>query len=454
MGRGSASAMRALDALPPLRVALLLYLISFAVLLIVGWTVRFRTGFAMLEADESEYMSLSAEIVRGVWTISPRRTLAYPALLAGIRSVWDDLLVIQIVVTSLFALSAPALFAVVRRVTGSNAMAVGSALAFAVWPPAIFYGTSLYSETLALPIFLAALALLPAGSRVGVPTRTAGVAALSAGLVLGIAAQVRPMYLLFVPLLPLVVLVEEKHVATAVRRILLAIAGFAIVVLPWSFYMSQRYDRVIVLTANGGETLAGGLTPRLLEPTGRYTIHSGNRSAWVGPGKWLPIYENGYLSIEEQARPYAQTDPLLQQRTLSWIFAHPTDAAFLELRKLSYMWGIYPLAENGMTQFLFGNLPTLMMLALTLLFLATSRDARVKLVRLWILALFVSGVALISWGSWRFRQPADAGLLSFVVCGLFWRLRRSSVEKNGTQSALPTSPDPRYTDELARSATS
>lgn len=429
--------MRALDAVPPARMALWLYVLACAILLLVGFAVRFRTGAAALEADEAEYLGLSSEIMRGIWHLSPRRTLAFPALLAGIRSLWDDLLFLQVVVAAIFALSAPALFALVRRLTCSTAIAAVAAVAFVLWPPAIYYGVSLYSETLALPVFLAALALLPpgtrvadgmaAGTRAGIDTamlRAPWRHALFAGMMLGFAAHVRPMYLLFLPVLVLIVLIEERRVAIALRRTAIVLAGFALVVLPWSLYMSQRHERVILLTANGGETLAGGLTPRLLTPAGRYTIRTDDRTTWVGPGKWLPMHDNGYLSAQEQTLPYTQVDALLQKRTFAWIAADPAQAAFIEIRKLSYMWGIYPFAGNGTRQWLFGNLPTLFVLALSLAFLLTSRTARVALPRLWMLALFVSGVALISWGSWRFRQPADAGLLAFVACNLCWRLRR------------------------------
>lgn len=419
--RRCASVSRAVDAVAPGRLALILYLFALAVVLAFGFASHFRGEFAMLEADEAEYMGLSADIMNGVWQISPRRTLGFPMLVAAIRSMTDSLMLLQIIVSALFALSTPALFAVVRRIAGRNTVAGIGASLFALWPPTVFYGTSLYSETLALPIFLAALALLPAGSRTAGGGRPRALAALASGAVLGIAAHVRPMYLLFLPILLLVIVVEEAQVRIAVRRFALAIMGFALVVLPWSVYMSDRYDRVIVLTANGGETLAGGLTPKLLEPVGQYIVHSGNRKAWVGPGKWLPIYENGYLSAEEQRRPYTQIDSLLQQRALAWVVAHPADAAWLEGSKLAYMWGIYPITQNGRWQTLFGNVPTMAMLGLTLFFLTVDARTRVRFVRLWALALFVSGVALISWGSWRFRQPADAGLLAFIVCSCWLR---------------------------------
>ena len=207
-------------------------------------------------------------------------------------------------------------------------------------------------------------------------------------------------------------------------------------VIPWSVFMSIRYERVIVLTANAGETLAGGLTPKLLEPTGQYIIVSGNRSAWVGPGKWLPMYENGYLSPEEQRHPYVKTDRLLQQRAVSWVLSHPWEAAQIEVRKLTYMWGIYPMKENGWLQMLFGNVPILFVLAFTFAFLVAEPRTRFQFARLWMLAVFVSGVALISWGSWRFRQPADAGLIAFVICSAGTRRSWSSFARSKNPGPL------------------
>lgn len=413
---------RAVDAMSPARLAFALYALSLLVLLAFGFLDHFRSEFAMFEADEAEYLGLSSDIMNGIWQISPRRTLGFPLLLASTRSVLDHLIFLQVVVTAIFAFSAPAIFFLARRLTNANAPATLAALFFICWPPAIFYGTSLYSETAALPVFLLSLALLPVGSRIAARPGLAVGGTLLAGMVLGVAAHVRPMYLLYVPILLIVLVIEEKRLRDAAIRFAIALAGFGLVVLPWSMYMSTRFDRVVVLTANGGETLSGGLTPVLLKPAGRYTVHSGNRSAWVGPGKWVPIYESGYLSKTEQQLPYAQVDTMLQQRAVAWALAHPADAFWLEVCKLSYMWGIYPIAENGFWQGLLGNVPILLLLAVSIYSLVRQPRDAVQYARLWTLALFVSGVALISWGSWRFRQPADAGLLAFAACVLSARI--------------------------------
>jgi 4-amino-4-deoxy-L-arabinose transferase-like glycosyltransferase len=257
---------------------------------------------------------------------------------------------------------------------------------------------------------------VPAGSRL-TSERSSWKTALLAGIVLGLAAHIRPMYQLYLPILSIVVFVEERSIPTAFKRFLIIVAGFSLIVLPWSAYMTTRFDRVIVLTSNGGETLSGGLTPKLLEPTGITTITGGGRTAWVGPGKWVTLDQSGYLSAKELTLPYDQLDSLLRERTIKWISENPGKALQLEFYKLAYMWGVYSPVPNGLSQTLFGSIPAAMLLLFSIACVLFRPDDRVQLVRLWTLALFVSGIALISWGSWRFRQPADAGLLAFsVIC--------------------------------------
>lgn len=405
-----------------MRLAILLYLAALIVLIGFGLAEHFRPDPHSLEADEREYFDITSGIISGHWAISPRRTLGFPTLMAGMRLFGDSFVGLQISMTAFYALSVPALFTLVRRLSNASLPAVLAALFLMFWPTAVFYGTSLYSETAALPVFLASLTLLPAGSRVLGGGRPQLILASFSGLVLGVAAHIRPMYLLFLPVLFLILLLEERRTRVALLRFMAVLAGFLVVVLPWSIAVTGRFHEPILLSANGGETLAGGLTPRLLQPDGEYDIKVSGRTAWVGAGKWLPIEENGYLSRSELSLPYAKKDPLLKQRVMAWIEANKALAAELELSKLAYMWGIYPMMRNGLAQMLLGNLPILFLFAFCLVLLIRQPANWGRYARLWTLTLFVSGVALISWGSWRFRQPADAGLLAFAAIGLWSHL--------------------------------
>lgn len=167
----------------------------------------------------------------------------------------------------------------------------------------------------------------------------------------------------------------------------------------------------MLLSANGGETIAGGLNQALLDSGYKTFIAPNGRKTWVGPGKWLPDHATGHLSPEEVSLPRAQRDRLLKARVMQWVRDQPAKALYLEAAKLTYMWGVYPF-WNGALQTLAGNTPILIVLAGGLGAMVRFRNRWRQLVLFWSLPIFVSVVAMISWGSWRFRQPGDVGLLA------------------------------------------
>ncbi len=177
----------------------------------------------------------------------------------------------------------------------------------------------------------------------------------------------------------------------------------------------------MLLSSNGGETLAGGFNPELLRMSGQEDsslVTPGGRVTWVGPGKWLPPHETGYLNAQELSLPYTRQGELLGRRVRAWVVDHPGDAAYLAWRKLAYMWAIYPF-WNGWAQTLLGNLPTLALVVLGGVALVRFRAYLRELAIFWTLPVFVSCVALVSWGSWRFRQPGDLGLI-VLAAALPW----------------------------------
>lgn len=416
LARISAAASR-----DPRRTALAIYLLAAVVTVCFGLAVRYRAAPALLEADELEYFAIATELLAGAHEVGGRRTLAFPLLLAAVRSLTGDFLLLQVAASLIYAASPVLLFALVRRLGGRDGSALGAALVLTVWPPALFYGASLYSESVALPAFLLALLCLPVGSRLVAGSARVDIrSCLVAGLTLALATHVRTMYQLFLPFLLLVLLFEERRIRVALARFGLVVAAFLLGILPWSLHVSAGLGRPVLVTANGGETLAGGLTPRLLDgpDLGDEALADAavqGRRAWNGPGKWVEPELTGYLSPAELALPYAEKDRLLRTRAVGWALANPDRAAALEAAKLGYMWGFHGFDRNGVRQVVFGNLPTIALLAVAILLAFRRRRAAAPLARLWILPVFVSAVALISWGSWRFRQPGDAGLIAFVA---------------------------------------
>jgi 4-amino-4-deoxy-L-arabinose transferase-like glycosyltransferase len=405
-------------------IALLAFLIALVAQLTAGWLGLFRTDVLSLDFDEREYWTLSSQILSGEPMEVGRRTLLYPLTLAAVRLLADDVRIVQIVIAVFSATAAPLLAILVNKVAASRTAAALAGLGLALWPPQIFYGTSLYSETIALPAFLLFLIALPLGRGESAKPWHRWVLA---GLALGITAHIRTMYQLLLLLLPFVLWLDARRTLIAARRFGLILLGFAVVVLPWSVHVSRALGTPTLLTANGGETLAGGFNPNLIDRGERRVVLQ-KRSTWDGPGKWITPEESGYLTnAEQEALSYRERDRLLSARAIEWMKSNPLDVAYLAVRKLSYMWGIYPFRANGWLQAIFGNVPTILLLLFFLRALVVEPFVRRWGARLYLMPLFVSGIALISWGSWRFRLPADAAMIGVVAMLVTVQLGRGNL---------------------------
>ena len=379
-----------------------------------------------MDADEREYYGLAGTILHHQYTFDLRRPPVHVLLISAFRFLsGDNIIGTRALAAVFFGLSGPLMYVLARRFTGNARFALAVGLATILWPPFVYYGSSFYSESTALPLFILALITLPMGSLIarGAPARWG--AACVAGILLGICILVRPMYMLFTPFAAATLFLEESDWATAARRLALVALGCFVVIMPWSTYMTLVAGVPILVSANGGETLAGGLNPVLLRDGYQSVIAPGGRRTWSGPGKWLEESKTGYLTEDEQNLSYLQRDALLRRRTTAWALENPGSATRIEVAKLWYMWGFYPF-WNGTKQTLFGNIPTIAILGTSLISLIRFRVDIRHLSRFWMLPLFVSCVALVSWGSWRFRQPGDLGLI--MLSGLFiWSMLKRSV---------------------------
>ncbi len=408
-----------------------------SIFLDVATVLVMRPGLRVdqLEVDEYEYYDLGGQIADGTYQFNPRRVIGHPLLIAALRGTLGNRpLHIQLVVTALYSLTAPLAYLLARRELQDDRAALLGGLGVMLWPLFVWYGASLYSETVALPLFTALLLAMPRTS----PTHPHKARWFGAGMVLGLCMHYRPMYLLYGPLGAVVAYSRGPGGRSGLVRAALLAAGCLVLILPWSVLMTVRTGSPVLLSSNGGETIAGGLNPELLrlarEPEVPMFITPMGRATWVGPGKWLRPGRTGYLSQEEKQLPYTQMSQLLSQRTIAWVRANPSAAAYLSIRKLLYMWGIYPF-WNGRSQTLLGNVPTMMLLALALAAIVRLRACLRALAIFWTLPIFVSLVALISWGSWRFRQPGDLGLILLAAALPFAADVRAAIA--GSDKATP-----------------
>jgi hypothetical protein len=372
-----------------------------------------------LEEDEREYYDWAGKLLEGSSEFSTRRPILHIAIVAGLRfGTGDQLMGIRLGLLILFSLTSPLIAGIVYRLTTHGKSALLAGLGVAVWPLFVRFSGTLYSETTATPLFLLFLILLPRVQNYGERFRIGSW--YLAGIILGLATLSRAMYMLFLPFLGLILVVESGLNRRTILAGVVVGIGWASICIPWSRFMSKQSDHFILVSSGGGETLAGTYNPKLIEQGIQHETLPYGRVRWTGPGKWLLDINTGYLKPEEYNLPLAQKDAMLRERATAWMREHPREVVYLTTMKILLLWGLLPHLENGET-LLLGNLPILLVLTLSLLAMIRLWSYKRILVRLWIQVLFVTLVAVAAWGSWRYRQPADATLIALVSLGLFHR---------------------------------
>jgi 4-amino-4-deoxy-L-arabinose transferase-like glycosyltransferase len=384
---------------------------ALAVNLVAVFLVRGHGTVSTLDNDEQEYWTLAGNLLSGgIDTLPARRTLPFPLILAALRSfVGDDYLRVQVALTVVLSFAPLLVYWLVREHLRDERVASLAATGFLLWPPFVRYGATIYSDSIALLGLLGFLIAFQLAATRQEPAGASWARWLLAGGLLALCVQMKPLYILYTPIAFLLALASAQTVNLRARAATLLTAGCLVVLLPWSTYLSLREGHFVLVSANDGETLAGGLNPEVLRLDGFYRTPE-NRVTWVGPGKWVGPEGTGYLNRDELDLPYTQARALLAERSLSWIESHPREVAYITARKLLYMWGIYPF-WNGVAQSLFGNFLLLPLMAAAGVALWRSRRTPLRLAMFWSLPIFCSLVACVSWGSWRFRMPGDLGLI-------------------------------------------
>jgi len=409
--------------------------LTFLLLFLISWLLNLTCLFCLhpvttpekLDFDAREYYDLAGQVVDGSYQFDSRRVPGHFLILAAFRSVTgNNLIALQTLVTTLASLSCPFAYLLARRFVANESLALLAGLATAFWPLFLIYGRTLYSETTALPFFTAFLASFPRGACLGMKDSNPNWRWFASGVLFALCMLVRPMYLIFTPFIPLILWIENGRFLMIIRPLFIFTLGSLLTLAPWSSYASYHVKKPLLLSSNGGETLAGGLNPRILQQGYRTFTTPDGRNSWSGPGKWTIESDTGYLSSEELKLTRSERDKLLLKRTKEWIIKNPCSALYLEFAKLGYMWGFYPF-WNGWRQTFFGNIPILFILLLSLLAAINLRKYWRKLAMLYTLPLFVSTVALISWGSWRFREPGDIGLIIVSVFFLYSALAQDKL---------------------------
>lgn len=225
-----------------------------------------------LTHDEREYLALAQSLRDGRGLHYPPdhesgtaqqfgRAPGYPVFLAAIGAGSNTTAAptrVKVVQAVLGALVVWMIGIIASRVAGSRAGPVAAGIA-AIYPPLVWIGAYVFSETLFMVLALGCVLLLAsAQDRAGEKGSPRGGAALTiaAGIVAGVAILVRPGMLVFLPIAALW-LVRSRRASLGVALCVTALA----VVAPWTLRNAKEYGRFVLVASEGGVTFWTGNHP-------------------------------------------------------------------------------------------------------------------------------------------------------------------------------------------------
>ena len=227
------------------------------------------------------------------------------------------------------------------------------------------------------------------------------------GALLGVAVLLRQLYLLFIPVLLLWMAWAGRKRLQA-RYLLLALGVVVLFVAPWTVRNYARYGQFLLLNSNSGYALYTSANPA-------------QGSTW-DESYTAPIPPDLAGANE------AQLDRALTYRAVAFILADPLRYAKLTLSKVPYHFRFWPTpgsrAASEVVRFVsFGLYLPFMLTGLIL-----SRRQWRRLVPIYLFAVAMIAIHVLSWPGPRYRFPVDAVFMVFVglaISTVVDRLRRA-----------------------------
>lgn len=345
------------------------------------------------------------------WQASAYRPPGWPMVLAALWSVTGVNVTVARGLLVVLGASVCVLGAVVGAQLGGRRVGLTAGLLLAFDPLLLAVGATLESESLFIVLVLGALAAaLTARRHPGHRWR------LAAGALIGAAALTHSNGLLLTPVIACLTLPPgERWSQRGARRAAVALVGAALVIAPWTIRNAVDLHRLVPISTETGNTLAGTYNPASMRAQGR----------------WLePQITGAYRQVYRRFGAGAAVDPALTRAVIRWVSHHPTYPVYVVAQntvRLSGFAGAGWAALSLHTMSLGGRAGALVSLAsaaVTLLALAAllSRRRRGNLGALgWPAAVLLLSVAPVT-GEMRLAAPMQV-ILALMAATLVADLR-------------------------------
>ena len=369
---------------------------------------------AVPAADAADYQRLAEGLAAGRGYVSEDglptawRPPGYPAFLACVYAVaGPSVRAATVVQAALGGLTALLLAALGGAVAGRREGLLAGLLA-ALYPGFFWLPRLLLSENLALFLLLAALCAAAALARAWHPW-----CALGMGLLLGVGTLVRGPNILFTVALLLWVGWHFWRRVRSRRRALaavaLACAGFLAALSPWAARNYLVFRRPVLVATQDGMGLYASFWPP----------QKGGRPVWGV----LPGVEDPAVAEAQRAGDEVAVARRLQQVTLERLREHPGHFFRVIPSKLlslaaPFDWETFPHAPGESRR---PNPVYALVLIPAMLGVLVLRRRRAQWRGLlWVAPAAVLAQALLTYGSPRFRLPAETSALVWAAAALVW----------------------------------
>jgi 4-amino-4-deoxy-L-arabinose transferase-like glycosyltransferase len=361
---------------------------------------------------------------------------ALSVLLSGFSAVGLDSFTDHRLVTALVgALAVPVIGFLVYWLTGPRAGLLAAGLA-AVYPnlwlnDGLLMPESLYALLVAL-ILVAVYAILAGRHRVGW--------SIGLGALIGLAMLTRGEAILFIPilLLPLLVVLRKQVFTRRLACVGIAVAATVVILLPWTIYNLNRFERPVYISTALDTTLAGANCD---------LSYYGS-----GIGYWN---DSCFANISKQGLEESVASQLERKQALHYANTHKSRLPVVALARFGRAWYLYKPADSVTVDALQYRPRTWSWVGMGMFFamipfaVVGFFGLRRRKMPVWPLAsmfVMVSVAVVVFLGNTRYRVPADLALVALAACGLEWILRggRTRAERNAARvaTAAPAAPDP------------
>ncbi len=381
------------------------WIVVFMLTLLIAGSMSLISGEKLRFYDERDYQGIALRLLEtGTYTnqkdeLSAFRPPGYPALLAGVYSLWNSPIAAKLANALALAFSGLLLGVMVERVVrGAGLIAAGIV---AIYPLFVFSSTTLYPQVVGL--FLLSLALLLLLS----PKRKLW-HLVAAGIVMGVLVLTISSFMLFVPLIALWLAWQPPRLARSplLQAIVFATVT-ALVVLPWTVRNWQIFGAVVPVSTNGGVNLLLG----------------NNENAGPDTGVMADIrhYRQEAAAITDNE---VSKDAFFKAAAVEWIKENPLEAAQLYVGKWLSHWnfsnetktlGAASIASQGV---LFVSFYPLLAIAILRLLWWRKVPLTPSEGLLYFLIIVNAFVSAIFFTRVRFRLPFDGLLIALAAMAI------------------------------------